>query len=85
VVADLEQVHGREAPRHQLGLDDRLGVACQEEASSLEEAEEHDRGVVHLAPVVGGFTRHAVGVGPEDVDGDPVEGEAIARNQAAAP
>jgi len=84
VVAGLEQVDRGETPGDQLRLDVRLGVPRQEEAPALEGAEQDDRGVVHLAAVVGRSGRDAVGVGPEHVEADPVERESVARGEAAA-
>jgi hypothetical protein len=83
-MAGLEQVHGRDAPRDQLGLDLRLGVPRQEEAPALERAEEHDRDVVHRAAVAGRLGRDTGGVRREHVEVDPIEREAVARCDAAA-
>ncbi|HSW43366.1 MAG TPA: hypothetical protein VLM76_12730 [Patescibacteria group bacterium] len=84
VVAGLEEVHGREAPRDQLSLDRGFGISHQQEASALERAEEDDRRVVHLGAVVGGIMRHAGRTRPDHLEGDPVEGEVVTCSQAPA-
>jgi len=79
VVGHFEQVDLWQSPTHELGVDLLLDVARQEDAVTLELAEQDDGHVVDRSPAVCRSLRDAVRVRPEHPEPDPIELEAIAR------
>jgi len=77
VVAGLEEIDRRQPAPHQRVLDVGLRVAGEQEPPSVVGAEQHDRAVVDDAAIVGGRGRDAVLIGPQHLDGHPVEHEAV--------
>jgi hypothetical protein len=79
MMGDLQDLRRRQAPAQQHRVDRFLDVAGQHEALTSERSEEDDRHVVDGSPAVGRLARHGASVGPQDAEGDPVEGEPVAR------
>jgi hypothetical protein len=81
VVRDLEQVHPWQSARDQLRIDLLLDVTREQETSTVDLPEEHDRDVVDAGPRVGRLTRHLTGARPQDGQLDLVDREAVTRSE----
>ena len=79
MMGDLEDLHRRQATAQQHWVDRFLDVAGKQEALTSKRAEENGRHIVDGSPRVGRLARHGASVGPQDAEGDPVEGEPVAR------
>jgi hypothetical protein len=82
VVGDLEDVHPRQAPGHELRIDSLLDVAGQQEALAANLAEEHDRDVVDRRSAVGRALGDPPGVGPQHAQADVVDREPVAGRES---
>jgi hypothetical protein len=84
MVGDFEQVNlGKSAP-HELGIDPLLDVAREQDAVTVELAEQHDRHVVDRRAAICRLVGHTVWVGPEHAELDVVKAEPIAGCEAAS-
>jgi hypothetical protein len=80
---DLQHVDVRDATSEQLRIDAFLDVAHQQEPLFPNLAKEHDRDVVDRGAAVGWVHRDTAGIGPQDLQMDRVERQAVARRQPA--
>jgi hypothetical protein len=84
VVGDLEEVDVRKPASNQRGIDAFLDVAGEQEPTSRDFAEQHDRDVVDARPRVGRLTRNAAAVRPQHDHRRVVDGQSIARREQRA-
>jgi hypothetical protein len=84
VVGDLQQVHPGQSAADELRVDLLLDIAGKQEAVGTGLRQEDDRHVVDGGAAVRRPFRHPVRVGPEHLEADPIEAQAVASDQPAA-
>ena len=84
VMGDLQQVDVRQPLGQQLWIDRLLDVAHQQEPTSPDLAEQHDRHVVDAGSAVRRLDRHLAPDRPQDAQRDLVDLQAVSRSDASA-
>ena len=78
---DLEEIDVRQALGQQGRVDAFLDVAHEQDPTSADLAEEHDRDVVDPGPAIRWRGRHLAADRPQDVEVNVVDGEPVTRRE----